>query len=159
MGKGSTSAQRRFIFSNYAQESECAPVLAPVAKEGDIQWGWFPSFSWLLVLWIALLVFLLIAIIIALVGGPAGLSFGMLLILADIAAIWFLCNWQWNTNKQQAISLARGKRVQAQQLWKNIPRSQTFRAKDVFFQTSYGGKKLLVLRDGTIEWDSQNGHH
>ena len=84
-------------------------------------------------------------------GGPAALAFGLLLLIAVLAAMWALANWQWNTNKQFKISMARGKRVEALHLWSKITEADKFRAKDVFFETKYGGKRLVVLRDGTIE--------
>ena len=84
-------------------------------------------------------------------GGPAGVAFGLLFLIAVLVAMWALANWQWNTNKQFKISMARGKRVEALHLWSKITEADKFRAKDVFFETKYGGKRLVVLRDGTIE--------
>ena len=56
-----------------------------------------------------------------------------------------------NADKQHAFSLARAKRVQANNVWKYIDPLNLHVGKDIFFKTSYNGNELQVLRDGTIE--------
>ena len=65
-----------------------------------------------------------------------------------LVVMWALVNWQWNTNKQYKISMARGKRVEALCLWRKITKP---RGKDVFFETKYGRKRLVVLHNGNIK--------
>ena len=72
-----------------------------------------------------------------------------LLVFGPLVAI--LPNWMWNASKQTAISNARFKSLEASQLWAKVDPIFHYQAKDLYFETSYGGKTLKVLRDGTIE--------
>ena len=150
MASGDIS-ERTFIFSNFGQSSKCEPIPATSAKEGVIHWAWCPIFSLVWALWIGLVIVLLLSIFCMALGGPVGVAFGLLVAIPVLGAMWALANWQWNTNKQYKISMARGKRLDALDLWSKITEADKFRAKDVFFETWYGGKRLVVLRDGTIE--------
>jgi len=84
------------------------------------------------------------------------LSFGIIFLIGGLVGDFALGTWLWNMNKQDAYSLALGKRIEAEKLWASVDPAQRFLAKDTFYQTQYGGKTLRVLRDGTIE--VEGGH-
>jgi hypothetical protein len=94
---------------------------------------------------------LLMLVLGALGGGNVILGFGVIFFLFGLVAVFLFGNWKWNSDKQFAYRIVRWKRMQALELWKKIDPICAFRAKDLFFETRYGGKTLKVLRDGTIE--------
>jgi hypothetical protein len=142
-------------FPKIGAQSRCPPKKIPDAKVGAIDWAWWPDFSWLKVI-LYTFVFvtflgLLMLVVGALGGGNGILAFGVIFFLFGLVAVFLFGNWKWNSDKQFAYSTVRWKRMQALELWKKIDPICAFRAKDLFFETRYGGKTLKVLRDGTIE--------
>lgn len=73
------------------------------------------------------------------------------MILFGVGLMAFFLNWKWNADKQLAYQIARGKSVQAKEMWMVVDEMFHYQAKDTFFETRYGGKTLRVLRDGSIE--------
>lgn len=140
----------KFIFQTFGASAPCDPMIAGRAKEGEIHWSWCPTWSVMTALSLVFLGLITLGIV-CLFYGPGGTTVGVLIILSVNVTLCAIGNWRWNRDKQYTYSLARGKREEARALWANIDETQRFRAKDVFFRTSYGGKELLVLRDGTIE--------
>jgi hypothetical protein len=143
----------------WGKEAPCKAAMFPYAKDdGAVSWGWCPCCSWLLlILYVALVMCALGLswINLAFVGYyfdgglfNRGLFFFFVLGVVPIIALLI---WRWNALKQDAYSLARGKSIQAKELWKTVDPMFHYQAKDTFCETRYGGKTLRVLRDGTIE--------
>jgi membrane-bound ClpP family serine protease len=120
-----------------------------------IGWSWCPAFSWLYVLLVLAIIILFIGIILAIVGASGGGTgatiSGVIMIIIGVIALFVLGNWKFNADKQMAYQIARGKSVQAMEMWVMVDEMFQYQAKDTFFETKYGGKTLRVLRDGTIE--------
>lgn len=141
-------------FPRFNAPAECRPTKHPLAKEGMIQWAWCPTFSWLRVIFITswLLTALGLVMIVAGAFGNVGLLIaGIIFFIGGIIMTFIFGVWKWNADKQGAYKIARGKRVEAMALWKDIDPQFHYQAKDKFYETRYGGKVLRVLRDGTIE--------
>jgi hypothetical protein len=141
----------------FGKEAPCKAAMYPNAKEdGPVSWGWCPCCSWLLlIMFVAIFMFVL-----GLSWIREGAFWGdeslflrgcFFLLFFGIVPIIVLLFWRWNALKQDAYSLARGKSIQAKELWKTVDPMFHYQAKDTFCETQYGGKTLRVLRDGTIE--------
>lgn len=140
----------------FGAQAECPPRYFPRAKEGAIEWAWFPEWSWLRILLTLCVIIKLVGLILLIQGalsfnGGGLIAGGMVLLLVGFGGLFATLNWRWNAQKQEAYKLARGKRVEALALWKTVDPQSSHLAKDTFFQANYGGKALVVLRDGTIE--------
>lgn len=132
---------------SYGTAAPCPPMKHPLAKNGTIAWSWFPAFSWLKILVTMSFVLVLIGVIVAVFR----VIIGIVIILFGVVGFVFFLNWKWNADKQLAYQLARGKSVQARELWVAVDEMFHYQAKDTFFETRYGGKTLQVLRDGSVE--------
>eukprot|EP00179_Madagascaria_erythrocladioides_P011411 CAMPEP_0198365364 /NCGR_PEP_ID=MMETSP1450-20131203/154137_1 /TAXON_ID=753684 ORGANISM="Madagascaria erythrocladiodes, Strain CCMP3234" /NCGR_SAMPLE_ID=MMETSP1450 /ASSEMBLY_ACC=CAM_ASM_001115 /LENGTH=182 /DNA_ID=CAMNT_0044072815 /DNA_START=79 /DNA_END=627 /DNA_ORIENTATION=+ len=143
----------RQFFPPYGKPSQCAPTPITEAPEGMVSWAWFPEFKLLTALYILSYVVMVTGLLVIIFGRGswAGIVLGLIFILGGIVMFWIFGNWKWNADKQSAIMVARGKRVQALDLWQQCEPMFSYQAKDTFFSTRYGGKTLVVLRDGTIE--------
>lgn len=141
----------------YGQSSACKPVDFPLAKNGKISWSWCPTFSWLKQLLILIIfigaagVALIILAGIGFIFMPSQFIVGIVLFILGFVMTPVMLNWKYNADRFMAIKIARGKSVQAMELWERVDDMFLYQAKDTFFQTRYGGKTLRVLRDGTIE--------
>lgn len=126
----------------------CPPIQHPLSKDGMVAWSWFPAWSWLAILLVISSLLMIFGLVLTIVRI---LSAGLPMLFIGAIATFVLGNWKWNADKQMAYQLARGKSVQAIELWTEIDEMFYYQAKDTFFETRYGGKTLRVLRDGTIE--------
>ncbi|CAB9531392.1 expressed unknown protein [Seminavis robusta] len=145
----------------FGRPAACHPIgFTNIKQAGLVEWSWQNgAFSWLrLFMWLFAGT-LLVGVFVLLVGAVTRkwytIVVGCLLVILGLPH-FTIKNWLWNANKQVAISQARFKSNEAEQMWINVDPAFHYQAKDLYFETSYGGKTLKVLRDGTIE---EHGAH
>uniref|UniRef100_A0A7R9W4G8 Uncharacterized protein n=1 Tax=Pseudictyota dubia TaxID=2749911 RepID=A0A7R9W4G8_9STRA len=140
-------------FPHFGVSAECRPINHTLAKEGPIEWAWCPTFSWLKVILITsgLITAMGLLMMVLSFGKTGVLVAGIIFFIGGIAMTFIFGIWKWNADKQAAYKVARGKRLEAMALWKQVDPQFHYLSKDRFYEARYGGKVLRVLRDGTIE--------
>jgi len=140
----------------YGKPAPCKPIGFPHAsKDEEVKWAWIPEWSNLAILLIVVSLLFALGFILLLLGAARSnggiIAVGVILFIATGPFLCILPNWMWNARKQEAHSHARFKSIEAESLWTTVGPQFRYQAKDLYFETGYGGKRLKVLRDGTIE--------
>ncbi|CAB9517998.1 expressed unknown protein [Seminavis robusta] len=145
----------------FGQPASCRGVGVTYAQQkGVVEWSWCPQWSWLRLFKWTTSISLVVGIFVLASGVVADrwyvTTLGIILIVFACPVVAILSNWVWNANKQHAFRQARFKSKEAELMWQQVDPLFHYQAKDTYYETTYGGKVLKVLRDGTIEINGQH---